>query len=64
MSCFTSGGATTVPGRRTDSGYSGADEEPVYRPAPAQKMKGAPAQGTMLDALLGADRPGSSAPWC
>lgn len=37
-------------------GYSGADEEPVYRPAPApKKMKAeAPAQGaTMLDALFG-----------
>ena len=37
-------------------GYSGADEEPVYRPAPApKKMKAeAPSQGaTMLDALFG-----------
>ena len=37
-------------------GYSGADEEPVSRPAPApKKMKAeAPAQGaTMLDALFG-----------
>ena len=37
-------------------GYSGADEEPVYRPAPApKKMKAeAPSQGaTMLDALRG-----------
>ena len=36
--------------------YSGADEEPVYRPAPApKKMKAeAPSQGaTMLDALFG-----------
>ena len=37
-------------------GYSGADEEPVYRPAPApKKMKAeAPSQGaTMLDAVFG-----------
>ena len=35
-------------------GYSGADEEPVYRPAPAPKKMKAEA-----------DRPGSSsAPWC
>ena len=38
------------------AGYSGADEEPGYRPAPAPKKMNAeaPAQGaTMLDALFG-----------
>lgn len=48
-------------------GYSGADEEPVYRPAPApKKMKAeAPARATMLDALFGGRQArSSSAPWC
>ena len=43
-------------------GYSGADEEPVYRPAPAPKKMKAEARpgGHHAGRCSGADRPGSS----
>ena len=50
-------------------GYSGADEEPVYRPAPAPKRSEPsrlpPRAPPCWTPCSGADRPGSSsAPWC